>query len=81
MHQSDQEFFSAISELRMGKCSAATQQFLLSLSRQLPSEVESDATHIFVQKGNAMVFNWMRIDELPGEFLSFSASYYISQFQ
>ena len=56
MRQTDQEFLSAISELRMGKCSAATQEFLLSLSRQLPSEVESDATHIFFQKGNAMLF-------------------------
>ena len=43
MRQSDQEFLSAISELRVEKCSV----FFSSLSRQLPPEVESDVTHIF----------------------------------
>ena len=47
MHQSNQEFLSAVSELRVGKCSAKTQEFFSSLNRQLPPEVESDVTHIF----------------------------------
>ena len=45
MRQSDDAFLSTISELRLGKCSVKTQEFLLQLSRQLPSEIERDATH------------------------------------
>ena len=72
MRQSDDAFLSAISELRLGKCSVKMQEFLLQLSRRLPSEIERDATHIFFRKRNAMLFNRQRI-ELAGELLSFSA--------
>ena len=73
IRQSDDAFLSAISELRLGKCSVKMREFLLHLSRRLPSEIERDATHIFFRKRNAMLFNWQRIDELAGELLSFSA--------
>ena len=73
MHQTDHAFLLAISELRLGECSVETQEYLSGLGRPLPSALENDATHIFFRKGNAMLFNRLKIDKLPGEFISFSA--------
>ena len=75
MRQSDPMFLSAISDLHMGECSPATQEFLLRLARQLPLDIENDATHIFFRKANAMLYNRQRIDKLPGKLVCFSAIY------
>ena len=75
MRQSDPEFLFAISEIRMGKCSERTQQFLSFLQRDLPDDVEKVATHIFFRKVNAHLFNRQKISELAGELLSFDAEY------
>ena len=51
IRQSDPTFLFAISEIRLGKCSEASERFLSSLQRDLSREVEKDATHIFFSKG------------------------------
>ena len=73
MRQTDHAFLSAISELRLGKCSMETQEYLSCLSRPLPMMFEQHGTHIFFRKVNAVLFNRLKIDNLPGEFASFSA--------
>jgi hypothetical protein len=73
MCQTDHAFLSAILELRLGKCSVAMQEYLSGLGRPLPSALENDATHIFFRKGNAMLFNRLKINKLSGKFVSFSA--------
>ena len=79
--QTDPTFLFAISEIRLGKCSEASEHFLSSLQRDLSREVEKDATHIFFRKVNAHLFNIMKISELPGEMLSFDAEYENAQSQ
>jgi hypothetical protein len=54
-------FLLAISELRMGKCSPSSQDFIASLERNLPCEVDKVATHIFFCKMNAYLFNQQEI--------------------
>jgi hypothetical protein len=73
MRQTDHAFLSAISELRLVKCSMETQEYLSCLSRPLPMMFEQHGTHIFFRKVNAVLFNRLKIDNLPGEFVSFSA--------
>ena len=75
MCQSDPEFLFAISEIRMGKCSERTEQFLSFLQRDLQEDMERVATHIFFRKVNAHLFNMQKVSELEGELLSFNAEY------
>ena len=75
MRQSDPEFLFAISEIRMGKCSERTEQFLSFLQRDLQEDMERVATHIFFRKVNAHLFNMQKVSELEGELLSFNAEY------
>ena len=74
MRQTHAELLYAISELRMGKCSARTGDFLWALSRELPEIIAREATHIFFRKNPAMLFNQRRIHELPGEIICFDAT-------
>ena len=80
MRQSDPTFLFALSEIRLGKCSKASERFLSSLQRDLLREVKEDATHIFFRKVNAHLFNIMKISELPGEML-FDTEYENAQSQ
>jgi ATP-dependent DNA helicase PIF1 len=61
MRQSDPKFLFCISEIRMGKCSKETELFL---QKDLSTELEKDATHIFFRKVNAQLFNNQKITEL-----------------
>ena len=47
MRQQDPAFLSAVSEIREGNCSLATEHFITSLQRELPWQLLQNATHLF----------------------------------
>lgn len=73
--EEDREFLKALSEIRFGQCSNETETYLCSLSRELPRPLKECATHIFFRKMPVMLMNREELDKLPGNMLTFDASY------
>lgn len=73
--EEDREFLKALSEIRFGQFSNETETYLCSLSRELPRHLKECATHIFFRKMPVMLMNREELDKLPGNMLTFDASY------
>jgi hypothetical protein len=58
----EEKFIEALQQLRLGLCSQETFKFLTDLSRDLPSELLRDATHIiFSSKIHQLFFTTGRL--------------------
>ena len=68
-------FLNALSDVRLGICSAETAAFIKSLSRSLDQQLSEITTHIFFKKNAVLLFNRSRLDDLSGEVVRFDAMY------
>ena len=73
--EDDKEFVSALEELRMGQCLISSERFLYSLNRALPPVLKEQATQFFFRKVAVQLSNRWELDVLPGELLTFKASF------
>ena len=72
MRQVNKEFLSALQEIRVGKCSEKTAEYLCSLSRVIGS-LEETTSHKYFKKLPVAVHNREALQELPGPEFIFEA--------
>ncbi|XP_022779512.1 ATP-dependent DNA helicase PIF1-like [Stylophora pistillata] len=75
IRQQNPQFLAALAEIREGACSIATKQYLASLQRQLPWELQRTATQIYFKKVPVQLANRRQLDAIPGELFIFHADY------
>lgn len=75
IRQQNPEFLAALAEIREGGCSITTEQYLVSLQRQLPWELQRTATQIYFRKVPVQLANRRQLDAIPGELFTFHADY------
>lgn len=75
IRQRNPEFLAALAEIREGGCSITTEQYLASLQRQLPWELQRTATQIYFRKVPVQLANRRQLDAIPGELFTFHADY------
>ena len=71
----EEKFIEALRQLRLRSCSPEICNFLADLSRDLPSELQSDALHIFFKNAPAILYNRSIVEDLPGELIRLHASF------
>lgn len=75
MRQQDPAFLSAVSEIREGNCSLATEHFITSLQRELPWQLLQNATHIYFRKVPVQLENRRQLDAINEEMITFQADF------
>ena len=73
--EADKMFVAALKDLRLGKCSEETSNFMAQLSRGLEPRLAEDATHIFFKRNGALLFNRSALNNLGGEIIRFSTTF------
>ena len=81
--QSEAELIKCINNLELGNPSEETIAFLNSLDRPLPNE--NEATQLFARNFDVDIFNYYKIQNLPGEMKTYRATdegseYYLRKF-
>ena len=66
-------FLKALKDLRVGQCSEESENLLSLLRRPLDEDLENVATHIYFRKIPVQLHNMRKLQELPGEMLSFDS--------
>ena len=66
MRHADEEFLSALRDIRLGKCSQRTSEYFSALSHTLSPEIESKATHIYFKKLPVSLHNRQALQGLAG---------------
>ena len=62
---------ACLKEIRSGDCSPSTATFIQSLSRNLTSEKENEAVHIFFKKIDVQLHNLRKLQTLTGKRVQF----------
>ncbi|XP_020610138.1 uncharacterized protein LOC110048702 [Orbicella faveolata] len=73
--ENDKHFLNALAEIRLGRCSKDSEEYICSLKRNLSADVEESTTHIFFRKIPVTLMNRKELDKLPGELLVYNASF------
>ena len=73
--EADKMFVAALKDLRLGKCSEETCNFMAQLSRGLEPRLAEDATHIFFKIKGALLFNRSALNNLGGKIFRFSTTF------
>ena len=63
-NQEEQEFLECQRDLRLGKCTKKTEEFITSLERPLPEDLKEEAIHIFFKRVPSQVFNRERLNSI-----------------
>ena len=73
--ENDKHFLKALADIRLGKCSKDSEEYICSLKRSLPAVLEENVTHIFFRKIPVALMNRKELDKLPGELFYYDASF------
>ena len=73
--EADKMFVAALKDLRLGKCSEETSNFMAQLSRGLEPRLAEDATHIFFKRNGPLHFNRSAHNNLGSEIFRFSGTF------
>ena len=63
-NQEEQEFLECQGDLRLGKCTKKTEEFITSLERPLPEDLKEEAMHMFFRGVPSQVFNRERLNSI-----------------
>ena len=73
VRQVHKEFLAALRDIRLGRCSLQTTQYLTALSRALAPEIDSKATHIYLKKLHVSLHNRQALQSITGPEFRFQA--------
>ena len=62
--EKDKHFLNALGEIRLGRCSKDSKEYICSLKRNLSADLEESATHIFFRKIPVTLMNRKELDKL-----------------